>query len=372
MTALRSLLIAFVLLSVGFVVGYGFQSDGPRPEVAATPSPTAAPLAPVVKGLHSSPDGKLLAFTGVYARGEKAGVWILNPATGIANGRESPAGWQDYVTQWRSDSRSLLLEREKIPRRVASASAGLFTAPVDRATTRAGELAPIAQGVVPRNEKIITGLLAPNGELVLKTRREPKSLYLVRNGSAVTVDRANVTYGQNRPVREGKNLVFYVVRDIPGQSDSVALFRVANGKARQISPPWDDVTWSYVAPSGKQFIVARVDENEVDWNWTLYQIAPNGIKTLKSATVPADVISVYWSNDGKRVLGAAGEKLWIVDVPSLKTTQLGPKNDWKADDASWIGQQNAVAVAYSGEIWRVEVPSGKAVRLWRFPNQFWN
>lgn len=372
MNALRIFLVALILVGVGFVVGYGYQSSGARPEIAAVPSKTApTPQAPLVKGLHASPDGKLIAFTGVYARSERAGVWVLNPATGVANGRESPIGWQDYVTQWRSDSRSLLLEREKIPRPVAPADAGLFTAPVDRATTSAGELAPIASASLPRGEKIITGILAPNGELVLKTRREPKSLYIVRNGIAVAVDRANITYGQNRPVREGKNLVFYVMRDVPGQSDSVALFRVAGGKARQISPSWNDVSWSYVASSGRQLIVARSDENEVDWNWTLYQIAPNGVKTLQSARIPADVISVYWSSDEKRVLGAAGEKLWIVDVPSLKTTQLGPRTDWKADDASWLGPQNAVAIASGGELWRVEVPSGKAARLWRFPAQFW-
>ncbi|MBW3637982.1 MAG: hypothetical protein KY445_16180 [Armatimonadetes bacterium] len=372
MNALRTLLVAFVLVSIGFVVGYGFQSSGAPPQIAATPKPTVLPQAPLVKGLHSSPDGKLLAFTGVYARSQRAGVWILNPATGVANGRESPAGWQDYVTQWRSDGRALLLEREKIPRPVADATAGLFTAPIDRATTSAGELSPLPQADLPRGEKIITGLLAPNGELVLKTRRDPKALYLVRKGVAVAVDRANLTYGQNRPVREGPNLVFYVVRDIPNQPDASALFRVVGGRARQISPAWDDVVWSYVSRSGRQLIVARIDENEVDWNWTLYRITPTGVQKLKSATVPADVVSVYWSNDEKRILGAAGEKLWITDVPSLKTTQLGPRTDWKADDATWIGPQNAVAVASDGEIWRVEVPSGKAVRLWRFPAQFWN
>jgi hypothetical protein len=147
---------------------------------------------------------------------------------------------------------------------------------------------------------------------------------------------------------------------------------VVGGKARQISPAWDDVVWSYVSHSGRQIIVSRIDENEVDWNWTLYRITPQGVGQIKNARVPADVISVYWSRDEKRVLGAAGEKLWIIDVPSLKTTQLGPKTTWKADDATWIGPQNAVAVASGGEIWRVEVPSGKAVRLWRFPVQFWN
>lgn len=372
MSPFRTFLLALTLVGIGFFVGYGYQAGGATPSLTATVTPTATPQAPLVKGLHSSPDGKLLAFTGVYARSSRAGIWILNPATGVANGRESPAGWQDYVTQWRSDSRSLLLEREKIPGPVADATAGLYTAPVDRQTTSAGELQAIAQGVAPRGEKIITGLLAPNGELVIKTRKEPKALYLMKNGNAVPVDKAATTYGQNRPVMEGGKLVFYVVRDLPDSEGAVALFRVADGKAQQISPLWDDVEWSYVAPSGKKLLVARQDGNGTDWDWTLYQITPTAVKKLKSASIPGDVISVYWSPDEKRILGAAGEKLWIIDVATLKSTQLGTKADWNADDAGWIGTQNAVAVAESGEIWRVEVPSGQAVKLWRFPESFWN
>ena len=372
MSPFRTLLLAMGLVGVGFFVGYGYQADGAKSALPAAVAPTATPQAPLVKGLHASPDGKLVAFTGVYARSTRAGIWILNPETRVANGRESPAGWQDYVTQWRSDGRSLLLEREKIPSLVAEARAGLYTAPVDRQSTSAGELEAVAQGVAPRGEKIITGLLAPNGELVLKTRREPKALYVLRNDNAVPVDRATSTYGQNRPVTEGGKLVFYVVRDLPNSEGDVALFRVADGKAKQISPLWDDVEWSYVAPSGKKLLVARLNENETDWDWTLYQITPTAVKKLKTATIPGDVISVYWSPDEKRILGAAGEKLWVIDVANLKATQLGNKTDWNADDAGWLGTQNAVAVAESGEIWRVEVPSGKAVKLWRFPESFWN
>ncbi|HEX8464745.1 MAG TPA: hypothetical protein VF627_09025, partial [Abditibacterium sp.] len=277
MNAFRPLLLAFFLVGVGFVVGYGFQARGARPSAPAKPAPTLqSPQAPLVKGLHASPDGQMLAFTGVYARSERAGVWILNAATQTATLRESPAGWQDFVTQWRSDGRALLVEREKIPRPVADASAGLYEAPVTSGSAQ--ELQPLAPDSVPRGEKIVTGFLTPNGELVIKTRREPKALYLVRDGEAIPIDRAGVTYGQNRPVREGEKLVFYVVRDLPNQSDQVALFRVENSRARQISPPWDDVSWSYVAPSGKQIIVARQDDDESDWNWTLYQIAPAGLK----------------------------------------------------------------------------------------------
>jgi hypothetical protein len=363
------LLLALALAGLGFVVGYGYQARGPQLPAPSGAVPTPSPQPPQVKGLHASPDGELLAFTGVYARSERAGLWILNPATGAANGRPSPAGWQDFVTQWRSDGRSLLVEREKIPRPVAEATAGLYSAPVERGTTSSGELEPMAEGAVPQGEKIITGILAPNGELIIKTRREPKALYNM-NGTARLIDRADVTYGQNRPVIENGALVFYVVRDIPGNPQASALFRVAKGKATQLSPAWDDVTWSYVAPSGKQLIVARRDENGVDWSWTLFKIGARQVETVKVATVPADVISVYWSPDEKHVLGAAGEKLWLIDVPSLQSRQLGPKNDWNADDASWMGN-GSVAIAESGEIWKVDVPSGLAKKLWRFPAQYW-
>lgn len=368
MSAFRTLLLALFLIGIGFLVGYGYQARGAKSAVRKT-TLAPAPQAPQIKGLHASPDGKLLAFTGVYARSERAGVWILNPATGTANGNPSPAGWQDFVTQWRADGKAILLEREKIPRPVADAKAGIYLAPVSRASTKAGELAPIA-AAVPRGEKIVNGLLAPGGDLIIRTKREPKSLYIVRSGEAIPVDKSSFNYGQNRPVLEGKNLVFYVVRDVPNSED-VALFRVQNGAARQISPGWNDVSWSYVAPSGKQLIVARLDENEVDWSWTLYGVTPQKVRAIKSARIPADVISVYWSGDEKRVLGAAGEKLWQIEVPTLKCTPIGKKTDWNADDATWIDNQS-VAIAENGEIWRVNVRGGSAARLWKFPDQFWN
>lgn len=367
MSAARTLFLAVFLTGIGFFVGYGYQARGARSSVSKA-APTPPPQAPQIKGLHTSPDGKLLAFTGVYDQSQRAGVWILNPATGVANASPSPAGWQDYVTQWRADSRAILLEREKIPRPVAEAKAGIYLAPVERADAKAGELKPVDLNL-PRGEKIVTGILAPGGELVLRTKREPKSLWVVRGESAVAVDAATYNYGQNRPVREGKKLIFYVMRDVPGSRD-VALFRVENARARQLSPGWSDVEWSYVAPSGKQLLVARIDENEVDWNWTLYQITEQGVKTIESARIPADVISVYWSRDEKHVLGAAGEKLWRIDVPSLKCLSIGVKTDWNADDASWLDAQS-VAVAQNGEIWRVNVQNGSAARLWRFPAAFW-
>ena len=124
MSALRTLALALFLVGIGFFVGYGYQARGAKSSVPPA-TVKATPQAPQVKGLHASPDGKLLAFTGIYDRSERAGVWVLNPATGVANASLSPAGWQDYVMQWRADNAAILVEREKIPRLVADANAGV-------------------------------------------------------------------------------------------------------------------------------------------------------------------------------------------------------------------------------------------------------
>lgn len=370
--SLKTLFLGTGLLVFGILIGYGFQARGAKPQTAL-PKPTPVPTqAPVVKGLRASPDGKVLAFTAVYDVGDRASVFLLDPKSGKWSARESPLGWQDYVTQWRSDGSELLLEREKIPRRVAEAKSGLYSAPIEKGELpKTGELKPLTQGLAPENSKIITGFWTPDGILTLKTRREPKSLFLARNGATNLVDSSNVTYHQNRAVRENGKLVFYVVRDVPNQPQKTALFRVENGRARQLGASWSDFVWAYVSESARQMIVARQNPNGEDWDWTLYQISPRGAKKGKTAKVPGDVITVYWSPDEKRVLGAAGASLWVVEIPSLQTRRLGQRDDWNADDASWIGRQNAVAVGAGGQIWRVEVPSGTAKSVWKFPAKYW-
>ena len=375
--AARALILGGALLGTGFFVGLGFQSrateqarNGPRASVTATPAP-----APLVKGLRSSPDGRLLAFTGIYNNYGRGSVWIVDLKTKRARAANSPTGWQDYVAAWRNDGRALLLEREKIPRPASKAKAGIYSAPVDVASLSSGEPQNITPPL-PRGEKIVSGLYAPDGTLILKTRSDPKTLFRVEgqgeNARAVAIDRATITYGQNRPVKIGKRTVYYVVRDLDKEPDKVALFRVENAKAKQISPIWDEseITWSYVSPSGKQLLLAR-NEGELDWQWTLYNIEGNSVKQLKTAVVPGDVITVYWSPDEKSIVGAAGEKLWLISLPDLKTTQIGTRGDWNADDVTWIGNQDAVAVAAGGELWRVEVPSGRANKIWRFPDNYW-
>ena len=375
--AARALILGLALLGTGFFVGLGFQSRAVQqarrpPETAATPTPAPAPL---VKGLRSSPDGRLLAFTGIYNNYGRGSVWIVDLKTKRARATASPLGWQDYVAAWREDGRALLVEREKIPRPAAKAKAGIYNTPVDGASLSTGEPENVTPNL-PRGEKIVSGLYAPDGTLILKTRSDPKTLFRVEGKGeaqrAIPVDRAAITYGQNRAVKIGKRTIYYVVRDLEKQPTKVALFRVENARARQISPTWDEseIAWSYVSPSGKQLLLARA-EGEVDWQWTLYNIENQSVKKLKTAVVPGDVITVYWSPDEKQILGAAGEKLWRISVPDLKATPLGTRTDWNADDATWIGNQTAVAVAAGGELWRVVVPGGQAEKIWRFPDEYW-
>ena len=375
--AARALVLGIALLATGFFVGLGFQSRAAQqartaPATAATPTPAPAPL---VKGLRSSPDGRLLAFTGIYNNYGRGSVWIVDLKTKRARATASPAGWQDYVAAWREDGRALLIEREKIPRPTAKAKAGIYSTPVDGASLSMGEPENRTPNL-PRGEKIVSGLYAPDGTLILKTRSDPKTLFRIEGKGdserAVSIDRAAITYGQNRAVKVGNRLLYYVVRDIDNQPDKIALFRVENARARQISPAWNEseIAWSYVSPSGKQLLLARA-EGETDWQWTLYDIENAGVKKVKTAVVPGDIVTVYWSPDEKQILGAAGEKLWRISIPDLGATQLGARADWNADDATWIGDQSAVAVAAGGELWRVDVPSGQAEKIWRFPNEYW-
>ena len=375
--AARALVLGVVLLATGFLVGLGFQSratEQARSAIKTAPAATPAP-APLVKGLRASPDGRLLAFTGIYNNYGRGSVWIVDLKTGRARATASPAGWQDYVASWRADGGALLLEREKIPRPVAKAKAGIYSAPVDAASLSAGEPEDLTPDL-PRGEKIVSGLYAPDGTLILKTRSDPKTLFRVEGKRAIRLDRAAVTYGQNRAVEIGGRKVYYVVRDVDKQPDKVALFRVEsagkNAGTRQISPVWneDEIVWSYVSPSGKQLLLARY-QGESDWQWTLYNIEANAVKKIKTATVPGDVVTVYWSPDEKQILGAAGEHLWLISVPGLQATKLGQRADWNADDVTWIGNQKAVAVAAGGELWRVAVPGGQANKIWRFPEEYW-
>ncbi len=368
-----TLLLGVGLLGTGFLVGYGFQSRAAqtaRIAPAKTPAPPAPSSPPLVRGLHSSPDGTLLAWTGVWDASSRAGVWVFDVRSRRARVAPSPLGWQDSVAQWRADGRALLVEREKIPRAAADAKPGLYQVPVDRASLASGEPQNVTP-TLPSGEKLVSGTFAPDGTLLLRTRREPKSLFLAKGGEAQLLDRATGSYGQNRALKQFGQTVVYAVRDVTG-GKGVALFRIQKGRAVTLTPPLQDVAWSYVSPSARFLVVAREDPDAGSYEWTLYRIEAKGARQLRTQTVPADAISVYWSPDEKQILGAAGEKLWSVSIPDLKVRQIGTRSDWNADDATWIGSKNAVAVAAGGALWNVDVASGAAKEMWKFPPQFFD
>jgi len=363
---LKALFLAIFLVGIGFLVGYGFQSSANQ-QRNALPTPTpVSKQAPLVKALQASPDGQKMALTATYSNSDKAGVWIYDFKTKKTNYYSSPLGWQDYVVGWKN-SQSLLIERERIPRLAVDATAGLYSAPVTDGKTDA-ENWKLYSPTLPRGEKLISGFYSPDGVLHLKTRHEPKTIWRVEGEKAIRLDDSAMAYGQNRVARSGKQETLFVVRNMSITDSRQALFRVENGVTTQISQPFEDLTWSYVAPSGKQFLIAKQDDEE--WAWTLYDIEAKSIRKVKDGLIPSDVISVYWSRDEKRILGAAGDKLWIIDIPSLKCTQLGTRSDWSTDDATWIDDQT-VGVASDGKLWSVDAQTGKDTLLWTFPDQFW-
>lgn len=362
-----ALLLALALVALGFVVGRGFHTANVSvPAPTATPvRPEEAPRAPVAKALRLSPDRKTLAFTGVYDRSRRAARFLLDLPTGKNSVIESPRGWQDYTMGWSADGKTLLFDREKIPRLVAEATPGLHRESFQKG--KPGEATPaFNKGLLPRGEKTISGFFAPDGSLVVKTRREPKSLFRVGQ-NATRIDAAP-NFGQNRAIRENGRTVFYVVRQLANGDD--ALIRLDGKTARQLTPPLQNLEWTYVAESGGWMVACRRAENGEDWDWTLYQIGATTARIIKTARIPGDVIGVFWSPDRRTILGASGESLWQIAVPSLQVKTLGKRADWNADDAAWLDGRT-VLVAANGAIWRVEVPTGNAREIWKFPENYW-
>jgi hypothetical protein len=377
-------MLTLALLGFGFVAGYGYgygKYKQIKPSVS-TPKPT--PLAPVVKGMHISPNGKLLAFTAVYDQSRRASRFVYDLKSGKWSAQQSPVGWQDYITQWSADSSHVLFEREKIPRPVAEAKSGIYQekvlSPATSNVSNSSEEAasqprfsnpqPLTQGVAPGNEKIMTGFWDERGKLWIKTRREPKALYGVEGKRAVLLDRTPGTYLQNRAATENGRTVLYVVRDI-NTAGSMALFRVDGRRTTQLSEPLDDVVWSYITDNGRQMIVCRYAENGEDWRWTLYRVTPQKATVEKEGDIPGDVISVYWSPNRRHVLGSSGQSLWLIDVPSLKATRVGKRNDWNADDAAWCADSQTIIVAADGKLWEVNTNNGQTRAIWTFPPPYW-
>ena len=360
-------LLALALATLGFVVGRGFHvANVPAP--TPTPTPVAvedAPRPPIAKALRLSPDRKTLAFTGVYDRSRRAARFLLDLEKGKTSETLSPRGWQDYTMGWSADGKTLLFDREKIPRPVDDATPGLHRESFANGKAQ-NETPAFEPGILPRGEKTISGFFAPDGSLVVKTRREPKSLFRL-NPAATRVDGAP-NFGQNRATKENGRTVFYVVRELADGND--ALFRLDGKTARQLTPPLENLEWTYVAESGGWMVACRRAESGDSWNWTLYKIGATSARIVKAASIPGDVIGVFWSPDRRTILGASGGSLWQIAVPSLQVKTLGKRTDWNADDAAWLDSRT-VLVAARGAIWRVEVPSGNAREVWKFPEKYW-
>jgi hypothetical protein len=382
--------VALVLLALGFIVGYGYHtlnSVPPTPPATITsraPKPVAiAPVPPTVKGLRASPDGTKLAFTGVSNGQTQASRFVFDLKRTTWSAQKTPRGWQDYIVQWSTDNKRILFDREKIPRVVDdSIDGGLHQAQVVESGATANKLelskpliinerALTPKGTLPRGEKSIAGFWTPDGVLVVKTRREPKTLFMVRDGKSIALDRAN-SYQQHRAVRENGKTVFYVVRDVAGQAGQSALYRVEGNNARRLSEALSDVKWPYVAEGARWMVICRDAGDDLNWMWTLYRVSPQKAVREREELVTQDVSGVFWSPDRKSILGASGKSLWIIDIPTLRSRRLGPRSDWNADDATWLPRQNAVVVASKGALWEIDTKSGAARELWKFPAEYWN
>ena len=393
-TPARIIAFAFGLLALGFGLGFGFQtlqyanlqsgksSVGNSSEEEGVASEIPRNTAPVVRGLRVSPDDRLLAFNAVYGGSSnsspQAGRFLFDLKTYNWNEAKSPAGWQDSITQWSRDGKRILFAREKIPRAAGEGEAGLYEekiilAPTKNAskTQRQSTPAALSKGAEPSGEKAYAGFWTPDGKLVMKTRHESKSLYLKGGDNAQNIDRSPGTYYQNRAVLENGVLAYYVVRDVSVADGTVGLFHIANGQSRRVGSTLSDVVWAYIAENARWMIVCRYAENGKDWQWSLYKISPTKSTLTKQATIPEDVVAVYWSPDFKQILGAAGKSLWCIDVPSLKIQKLGDRTDWNADDAAWLSNQNAAIVASAGHLWKVDMATGKRIEVWKFPEEYW-
>ena len=376
---------AVALLALGFFVGYGFHNSSSE-KAGNVVSENARPITqrpPIIKGLRVSPDGKLAAFAAVVGN-RRAFRVVADLESRQLSVRPSPLGWQDYLVQWNADGTSLLFDREKIPRAVEDAKSGLHAEDMTRQKVdapnrdflrRATPRPLLTGGALPYGEKSTAGFWTPNGDLIVKTRLEPKALYQMQNGRAIPVDKAAVTYYQNRAVRENGKLAFYVVRDIPGASPTQsALFRVEGNRATQISAPLGEAEWIYVAEGARWMIVCR-DEDDANWRWELFAVNSKRAVKVREASVTKDVIGVFWSPDGKAVLGASGKSLWLTSIPNLQTRKLGARDNWNADDADWIPagkEKGNVVIAAAGAIWIVNATSGAARQIVKLPAPFWN
>lgn len=369
----RIALLAILLVALGFVLGFGYQSLQHAQQNSIKAPPAITRRAPIVRGLRVSPNDGLLAFTAVYRNAQQAGRFLFDLKTYRWSEALTPAGWQDSITQWSRDGQRVLFARERIPRAGNGGEAGLYEEKIipPATSSKRNEPESLSAGAEPPGEKAYAGFWTPDGKLVMKTRRESKGLFLKQNGQAQLIDQSPGTYYQNRAVTENGATVYYVVRDITQQNGQSGLFRIQNGTSRQIGSNLDNIVWAYLAENARWMLVCTFAENGRDWLWSLYHVSPTQLTLEKQAQIPEDVIAVYWSPDFKKVLGAAGKSLWLIDIPSLQTRKLGDRDDWNADDAAWLNKENKVIVAAGGQLWKVDIATGKRTEMWKFPGKYW-
>ena len=369
----RAVVLAVGVLLCGFVAGYGYGVGVNRQEKKVQQAqPKPRPFAPIVKGMRLAPDGRQLAFAAVYDSSQRSSRFVVDVESGRFSAQETPVGWQDYIVAWNQKGSGLLVKRERIPRPVAEASAGFYQQKIlpgewPRLSGNLDEIKP----EVPGGEKVVAGFWDDRDHFIVKTKREPKQLLVPRDGKLTPFDQSSDEYLQNRVVTENGRSVAYVVRNVAGASSPLALFRVENGVAKNLSGDLAEMVWAYISDNSQWMITARYADNNEDWQWTLYRVTPQKAAPVKSAQIPADVIGVYWSPDFKTVLGANGESLWLIDIPSLQARKLGDKSLSNADDAAWSVDSKSIYVATDGKLRHVDVKSGKTRVIWTFPDQYW-
>ncbi len=369
----RAALLGVGVLMCGFVAGYGYGVGVNRQEKnVLQQQPKPRPFAPIVKGMRLAPDGRQLAFAAVYDSSQRSSRFVVDVESGRFSAQETPVGWQDYVVAWNRAGNQFLVKRERIPRPVAEASAGFYEQKIlpGQWPRLSGDMEAI-KPKLPSGETVIAGFWDDRDRFVVKTKREPKKLLVPQNQKLATFDSSSDDYLQNRVVTENGRSVAYVVRNVGAIGSPLALFRVENGVAKNLSGDLADMVWAYISDDSKWMIAARYADNQKDWQWSLYHITPAKATKVKTAQIPGDVIGVYWSPDFKTILGANGESLWLIDIPTLKARKLGDKRLSNADDATWSVDSKSVYVATDGKLWHVDVKSGAMRVLWTFPDQYW-
>ena len=293
----RAALLAVGVLSCGFVAGYGYGVGVNRQEKKVQQAqPKPRPFAPIVKGMRMAPDGRQLAFAAVYDTSQRSSRFVVDVESGRFSAQETPVGWQDYIVAWNQKGSELLVKRERIPRPVAEASAGFYQQKIlpGEWPRLSGDLDAI-KPKVPDGEKIIAGFWDDRDHFIVKTKREPKKILVPRAGKLSDFDSSADEYLQNRVVTENNRAVAYVVRNVAGANSPLALFRVENGVAKNLSGDLAAMVWAYISDNAQWMIAARYADNEEDWQWTLYRITPQKASKVKTAQIPSDVIGVYWS-----------------------------------------------------------------------------